>query len=610
MQAVTRALSAASSARAVLTPTIVLSSLEKADLLGAKIRNNEDGHEKSAQEQELEWLIVSKAVAQTYGIILETLLDQTTPLASDIAYWDEILGSYRLTSLYTIQTSPLRLWAWASDIYEDSWQKLRSVQGTRVENYRENAASVPERWRQFYGLVKESIRERSLADVQSKVMSPLTRTRLEARAKRSRLKRLREMSASGLGILMDEGMVFDVDDDGSVSSKDRSRSKDESRSVVSKSVSLMETVLENMSVLELGTGELEETVFQSVDNDTEPVQPGMASLHIAARLEQLLNVRIPAHVAATTDLSREYGKPSRLVRYWLPGLALFLSSSTLLRLFVNRKAEIITWIQDFGATTADFWYNWVVEPVRKVIGTIRHDKDSEIAIMSKESLQGDRASLERMVVDFAVDNSNTSTGSPLTEVQIADVRAKVKEGDLTPVLRAYEKDLRKPFLGTIRGDLIRALLIQIQKTKVDVEVAVGGIDNLLKSQELVFGFIGLTPGVLVCLGLSHWLSGVFAGRRGRTESKKHGGLIRVLRNIDRILICSSPSQNGVLSYKDHGMLLCEVHILRQRARRILPGEVYNEFLEEVHDLIDLRTGIDRQLHIVGRIRWAYSKWLQ
>ena len=44
-------------------------------------------------------------------------------------------------------------------------------------------------------------------------------------------------------------------------------------------------------------------------------------------------------------------------------------------------------------------------------------------------------------------------------------------------------------MGTIRGNLVRALLIQVQKTKVDVELAVNGIDALLKSQELVFGYM-------------------------------------------------------------------------------------------------------------------------
>lgn len=66
----------------------------------------------------------------------------------------------------------------------------------------------------------------------------------------------------------------------------------------------------------------------------------------------------------------------------------------------------------------------------------------------------------------------------------------------------------------------------------------------------------------------------------------------------------------MLSYKEHGLLLCEVHVLRQRAQKALPGEIQAEFLEEINDLVDIRTGIDRQLRVVDRIRWAYGKWLQ
>ena len=66
----------------------------------------------------------------------------------------------------------------------------------------------------------------------------------------------------------------------------------------------------------------------------------------------------------------------------------------------------------------------------------------------------------------------------------------------------------------------------------------------------------------------------------------------------------------MLSYKDHGMLLCEVHVLRERAQRIIPGEIYNEFLEDVNDLSDLRTGLERQIQAAERIRWAYVKWLR
>lgn len=140
-------------------------------------------------------------------------------------------------------------------------------------------------------------------------------------------------------------------------------------------------------------------------------------------------------------------------------------------------------------------------------------------------------------------------------------------------------------------------------------------------------FVALAPGLLVSLSVSRWLGDLFAGRRGKVQGRKQGSMIRILRlvlsfsppwimfkscrrNIDRILSGSTPSEGGTLSYKDHGMLLCEIYILRQKAQRVLPGEIYNEFLEELNDLVDLRTGVERQTRVVERIRWAYSKWLR
>lgn len=272
-------------------------------------------------------------------------------------------------------------------------------------------------------------------------------------------------------------------------------------------MSLMETILRNIHSLELGASEFEDTVFMSVDDDSQSMQndiidnPSVSqTVQLADRLQQILSVYLPAHLTVSRELTTEFGRPSRLIRYWFPMLALLLSSSTLLRIFVNRKAEIVSWIRDLGTTSIDFWNNWVVDPVRKVVATVRHDKDSELALMSKDSLQSDKASLERMVVDFAEDHTHTLSGAPLTDAEVAAIRAKVKEGDLTLVLRAYEKDLRKPFIGSFKGDLIRALLIQVQKTKVDVELAVGGIDSLLKSQELVFG--SESPSKTFCLPVS------------------------------------------------------------------------------------------------------------
>lgn len=85
--------------------------------------------------------------------------------------------------------------------------------------------------------------------------------------------------------------------------------------------------------------------------------------------------------------------------------------------------------------------------------------------------------------------------------------------------------------------------------------------------------------------------------------------LTVGRNIDRILDGSTLTQDGMLSYKDHGLLICEVHSLRQRAVTLLPRRVHKEFLEDVNELVDVKVGVHRQGKALERIRWAYGKWL-
>lgn len=611
LQSYVKALSATSSSNPQLSSWRVLKLLDDADLS----QHVNTQHAKSPYETELEWLVVSKATIQTYGLLLNTVLEQTLPLSNDIWYWDEVLSSYTYTGLYTIQTSPIRFWNWSNDIYKESRRRFHDLR-TAPENAlttRKVGDSLSQQWRQFYTLVQESIRDRSVADLQRRVLSPVALCRAEARQKQAKLKKFRELSASGLGVLMDEALDFEVDDEVAGQVITKSGDAFEWKKMVERSIALMDTVLQNITSLETGIGDFEEEVFATARRDPElsvqgenHTRPGLLS----KRLCRLLQVHVPNHVIASNELSSTYGRPSRLTRYWLPTTVALLSSTTVLRILLNRKAEILTWIQDFGSTIRDFWLNWVVEPTRKVVGTIRHDRSSEVAIMSKESLKGDRESLERMVVDFAVDRPEISTGNAsLDSAQIAEIRAKVKEGDLTPVLRAYEKDLRSPFVGTVRGDLVRTLLIQVQKTKVDVEVAISGIDALLKSQELVFGFVGLTPGLLISFLVFRYLASMSSSRHGYNTKQKAGQTVRILRNIDRVLTQAIPTDNGMLGYKDHGLLLCEVHLLRERARALgMRGEIEREFLEDVYELGDIGAGVEKQLKVVQRIRWAYWKW--
>ncbi|KAF5022346.1 hypothetical protein F66182_5595 [Fusarium sp. NRRL 66182] len=569
---------------------------------------------KSPYEIELEWLLVSKATIQLHGVILNTLLDRIIPLNDDIWYWDDVLGSYSYSSLYAVQTSPLRLWAWSQDVYTATKLRVQagSLQHAPGEIVDSTASSLSQQWSQFYSIVQDSIRERSFANIQRRVLSPVAFCRAEARRKQAQLKKLREITASGLGVLMDEGLQFGHDDD-----KTEIQDHHDLKGVVERSVALIDMVLTEVSNLEVNISDFEDRVFAGVEEDPElsvHVEDNTATDRpaiLARRLLTIIDQSLPEHLTAMRRLVKDNGRPASLIRYWLPATIGLFSSTTILRILVNRKADIIEWFVGFGATIRDFWFNWVVEPTTKIISTIRHDKTSEIAIMSRDSLKADRESLERMVVDFALDKPHFANedGSILTDTQVVEIRTKVAEGDVTPVLRAFEKDLRSPFMGTIRGDLVRSLLIQVQKTKVDLEVAMTGIDSLLKSQELVFGFVGLTPGVLVSYSIMQYLRGTFGGRTGQRQTRKAGQAIRVLRNIDRVLSEARPTETNLLSYKDHGLLLCEVHVLRDLVDKLMPREIAREFLEDLDDLSNMK-GIQLQTRALERIRWAYARWLK
>ncbi|EZF27992.1 hypothetical protein H112_00093 [Trichophyton rubrum D6] len=613
------------------------------------------------------WLVASKATVQTFAAVMSSMVDETVPLSDGIWYWDEVLGSAFYSGLYTLQTAPARWAGYLISLYRTIRQTgsnhnnvRHARRGSTAEDLSvgsglHDGTTLMARWRAFYRLVHRSVSARPVSSSQARelALSPFQLARSRARASRSGLRRLREMTACAVGLLMEEGLLFDVADedetiitpaiitpdagvgagastglDPTPSSSKKHDNPDEWRDLVSRTTVLMQTVLQHVNNLDTDLTGFEDNVFSTVGSGIRAMEESLVATTegtagtgrspnptdqaylVIQLLIDVLEHHLPRQQKQSRLLARSYARPSRLVRYWPAALALLLSSSTVLNILTSRRAELLTWLRELGSTVSDFWTNWIIEPLTRLVGTIRHDEKSEVALMSKNSLDADFSSLERMVVDFVCTRPSQDLGLASSHPDALDlIRQGVRQGDLTPVLRAYERDLQRPFIGAIRGDLVTALLIQIQKTKVDVEVAISGINSILKSQELVFAFIGLTPSILVSYATVQWAAGLLGSRRGLRQGQRRSEIVRSLRTVNRILMSSLPSQTGVLSYKDHGLLICEAETLRQRAERVLPGAIYHEFHEDLNDLLNVRAGIAHQMKVVDQIRWTYSKWI-
>ncbi|KAE8254121.1 hypothetical protein A4X13_0g3534 [Tilletia indica] len=311
--------------------------------------------------------------------------------------------------------------------------------------------------------------------------------------------------------------------------------------------------------------------------EQEPISKTPSPSDIFDTLHSLLSTSIPKYTQSThtslsipTSLSNlsALGPPSLLLRLWLPAIILPTSALVLRSTLIAQWDWILATVTDAKETIQGFWIGWVVQPAAQLLQTLRRGEAERGLIIAKESLASDLKSLERMVTSFSAEKYN------LSPVELEELAAKVRDGDLTSVLRVYEDEMRSPLKSAFTGSLLRALLIQVQKAKVDLEVAMSGIDRLLRSQELLIGAVGLAPALGILWVTTKWAlsGGRFGGARRRQV--REGETLRMraweaMREIDKLLSVpssvSSSSSTDTLPPLTHGLLLLHLSFLRSAA---------------------------------------------
>lgn len=430
-----------------------------------------------------EWTLAARATLQTFGHVVTSLVEETISFDEDIAYWDGIVASKYYTVVYTINTAPLRLASWLMNVTRDVRRRIvaKDIEGIRSSILKPLLSLS---FHNFYDGLLTTLRH-PLFHTQLTLnyfLSPFASARVEARRRRHGLVGLRDSNAEAIGVLLKHGCRYDLENATEHHLKQTSVT----------STGLMQTILrkdgvhvnEMTSAAANAEADVEESILSSAKGTYDMLTT--ACSRVLEGLQEILQTSIRQHhVSLSTQMSQNrFSRPSSLTRLWFPLTAFLLSSRVITTYITQHRVTLSIFIHDAADTVVAFGRNWVVAPCRKLLSIIRHTDaaGSDIALVSKASLQTDRDSLERMVLDFMSDIHDGDA------TDLDQLRTKVQEGDLTSVLKAYEKDLRRPFVGTFRGGLVRALLIQVQKTKVDIEVAMTGIDALLRSQELVFGY--------------------------------------------------------------------------------------------------------------------------
>ncbi|EJS41289.1 nca2p [Saccharomyces arboricola H-6] len=305
---------------------------------------------------------------------------------------------------------------------------------------------------------------------------------------------------------------------------------------------------------------------------------------------------------------RTFTKPSVLTRYW-PSilLCLWYGPSSIMTLWNSRYV-----IQDFIRNNiVDFAkglvLNWLWSPLKQVWSTVRHDEGSAISVTSQETLNSDMDSLTRMIVSFVVDNSESASNHPIDPILLS---TKVEQGDLTEFMEIYETQLHHPIKNIATGGLVRSLLIQLQKTKVDGSMALNGIDKMLKSQQLVFGVVALSPALVILYSFAVALKRFIKLGNVWSNIKRYKEQISMsLNNVERILNYSNQGADSNEEHLNQGLLVIEVSNLYKLGSFLVPHSRRKEWFRDVEELVDINLDSKAHINVVNRIYHVYGRFL-
>lgn len=310
-------------------------------------------------------------------------------------------------------------------------------------------------------------------------------------------------------------------------------------------------------------------------------------------------------------------KPTSLASSWpLLAIALFYGPH-LAQVIYESRYKIIAWVNENLVTTViKFYQNWIYKPILNIIKTVRHDDNSQISIMGKKSLASDIDSLERMILDYL---KQTGQLASVNAANVEVIKQNIHDGDLTPFMKDYETQISKPIKNLVVGDLLQSLLIQVQKTKVDGDLVISGIDKLLKSQELVFEFIAILPtGLIVIWVLRNFRLIAKKGWRSIFSinlSSYRSHAKRNLNTIERLLILGQQdsrdhsNEANYVNYFNNGELLIEILLLEKNLAKVLPNSRLGELKLDIGDLNNKCLLNEFKVKIVEKMWRNYGQYL-
>ncbi|XP_072976822.1 protein DGS1, mitochondrial [Typha angustifolia] len=268
------------------------------------------------------------------------------------------------------------------------------------------------------------------------------------------------------------------------------------------SISHPREIYKSDNLLSSNDGESSAIVFEKLPEiDPERSQWTDTEIRDATNLIYENLERLDSYLSAILSNCR---KPRRMALYWLHytggAVGLVACSVWILRhSSLMGSSDIDKWMREAKESISGFWREHVEEPLLSIRDELFETfRRRHKGVMEVEEVQLTANSLRRMLLAFCEQTKGQKLPDGLADQEMLEI-----------VMSRYEKELMHPLQNLLSGELARAMLIQIQKLKLDLETAMLELDQILKANEINFAILAALPAcflsILLLMVVRSWI---------------------------------------------------------------------------------------------------------
>ncbi|KAI7731821.1 hypothetical protein M8C21_026145 [Ambrosia artemisiifolia] len=222
-------------------------------------------------------------------------------------------------------------------------------------------------------------------------------------------------------------------------------------------------------------------------------------------------------------LVAKHQKPRKVTQHWVRytvgavGVT-FFSLWLLRHSRLAGSSDIDNWILDAKESVTAFMTDHVEQPLLAIRDELFETfRKRHRGVMELEEVQLTSSSLHRMLLAFSEQTKGQKFPANASDQEMLEI-----------VMGRYEKELMHPIQNLLGGELARAMLIQIQKLKLDIETAMLELNQILRANEINFAILAALPAFFLSLVVLMLLRAWF---KQDTRAEGRGRIARVQRRL-------------------------------------------------------------------------------